>query len=90
MLGHPGVWRDSFDVALPAGYKVDDAPEPVNLDVGFASYKSSVTAKGNALHYDCEYVVRDVEIPPSKAGDFRKLEQAIVASEKSAAVLKKE
>jgi hypothetical protein len=90
VLGNPGVWRDSFDVALPAGYKLDDAPDPVNLDVGFASYRSSVTAKGNALHYEAEYVVRDVEIPPSKAGDFRKLEQAIMASEKSAAVLKKE
>ena len=90
VLGHPGVWRDEFDIALPSGYTVDDAPEPVSVDAGFASYKSSVTAKGGTLHYESEYVVRDVEIPPGQAAEFRKLESAIVASEKSAAVLKKQ
>lgn len=89
-LGHPGTWRDSFDITLPAGYAVDDAPEPVNVDVVFASYKSQVTSKGNTLHYESEYVVRDVEIPPGKAAEFRKLEQAILTSEKGAAVLKKQ
>jgi hypothetical protein len=90
VLGHPGTWKDSFDIALPAGYAVDDTPQPVSVDVDFASYKSTVTAKGNMLHYESEYVVRDVEIPPAKAAEFRKLEQAIVASEKGSAVLKKQ
>jgi Domain of Unknown Function with PDB structure (DUF3857)/Transglutaminase-like superfamily len=90
VLGHPGTWKDSFDITLPAGYAVDDTPEPVSVDVDFASYKSTVTAKGSTLHYESEYVVRDVEIPPAKAAEFRKLEQAILASEKGAAVLKKQ
>jgi hypothetical protein len=60
------------------------------VDVEFASYKSSVTAKGNTLHYESEYVVRDVEIPPGKAAEFRRLEQAILMSEKGAAVLKRQ
>ncbi|HEX8812266.1 MAG TPA: transglutaminase, partial [Terracidiphilus sp.] len=90
VLGHPGTWKDSFDITLPAGYAVDDTPEPVSVDVEFASYKSTVTAKGSTLHYESEYVVRDVEIPPAKAAEFRKLEQAILASEKGAAVLKKQ
>lgn len=89
-IGTPGTWRDSFDIALPAGYTVDDAPEPVSVDAGFASYKSSVTAKGSTLHYESEYIVRDVEISPAQVAEFRKLESAIVASEKSAAVLKKQ
>jgi len=90
VLGHPGTWKDSFDIALPAGYAVDDTPEPVSVDVQFASYKSAVTAKGNMLHYESEYVVRDVEISPAKAAEFRRLEQAIVMSEKGSAVLKKQ
>jgi hypothetical protein len=90
VLGHPGTWKDSFDIALPAGYAVDDTPEPVSVDVQFASYKCAVTAKGNMLHYESEYVVRDVEISPAKAAEFRKLEQAIVMSEKGSAVLKKQ
>jgi hypothetical protein len=37
-----------------------------------------------------EYVVRQVEIPPAKAAAFRQLENAILADEKSSAVLKKQ
>jgi hypothetical protein len=89
-LGHPGRWRDSYDIAIPAGYAVDETPAPVDIDMDFAGYHSSVTAKGNLLHYEAEYVVRQVEIPPAKAADFRKLEGAILASEKGVAVLKKQ
>ena len=89
VLGHPGTWRDSFDIALPEGYTVDDVPEPVKVDMGFASYSSAVSAKSDRLHYESEYVLRDVEIPAERAGDFRKLESAIVAAEKGSAVLKK-
>ena len=85
-----GRWRDSFDITLPAGYTVDEAPDPVNVDVGFASYQSSIATKGNVLHYQREYVVRRVEIPAAKAEDFRKLEGAILLDEKGAVVLKKE
>ena len=87
-LDATGRWRDSFDITLPAGYVVDETPDPVNLDLDFASYHSSISAKGNLLHYEREYVVRQVEIPPAKAADFRKLENAILADEKSSAVLK--
>ena len=85
-----GRWRDSFDIAIPAGYVVDETPDPVSIDLEFASYHSSVTAKGNLLHYEREYVVRQVEIPATRAGDFRKLESAILSDEKNAAVLKKQ
>ena len=85
-----GRWRDSFDIALPPGYIVDETPDPVNLDLDFASYHSSVSSKGNTLHYEREYVVRQVQLPPGKATAFRLLEGAILADEKGAAVLKKQ
>lgn len=65
-------------------------PDPVNMDLDFASYKSGVTVKGNDLHYEREYVVRQVEIPPDRAADFRKLENAILADEKGTVVLKRQ
>jgi hypothetical protein len=89
-LEHTGHWRDSFDIALPPGYTVDETPDPVDVDTDFASYHSATTAKGNVLHYERDYVVRQVEIPPDKAADFRKLERAILFDEKGAAVLKKQ
>ena len=89
-IGHPGRWRDSYDITLPAGYVVDETPDPVNVDTGFASYHSSVSAKGNVLHYQSEYVVKQVEIPASQAAEFRKIEGAILFDEKGAVVLKKQ
>jgi hypothetical protein len=89
-LGHPGHFHDSFDIAIPPGYVVDETPDPVNIDLDFASYHSSVSSKAGLLHYEREYVVRQVEIPPDKAASFRQLESAILGDEKGTAVLKKQ
>jgi hypothetical protein len=85
-----GRWHDSYDITLPAGYVVDEIPDPVDVDMDFASYHASVTAKGNVLHYDMVYVVRQVQIPADRAADFRKFESAILSDEKGTAVLKKQ
>jgi transglutaminase-like putative cysteine protease len=89
-LDATGRWRDSFDIAIPTGYVVDETPDPVDLDLDFASYHSKVSANGNLIHYEREYVVRQVEIPPARASDFRRFESAILSDEKNAAVLKKQ
>ncbi len=89
-LNATGRWRDSFDITIPAGYIVDETPGPVDLDLDFASYHSSVTATANTLHYEREYIVRQVEIPASKIADFRRLESGILADERGIAVLKKQ
>jgi hypothetical protein len=89
-LSATGQWKDSFDITLPTGYVVDEAPDAVNLDLDFASYHSTVTAKDNHLHYERDYVVRQVRIPAEKAAEFRKLERVILSDEKGTAVLKKQ
>ncbi len=89
-LSATGRWHDSFDITLPPGYVVDETPDPVDVDVDFASYHSTITSKDNLLHYEREYVVRQVEIPPDQAASFRKLESAILTDEKGTAVLKKQ
>jgi hypothetical protein len=89
-LNATGRWHDSFDITLPAGYVVDETPDPINVDVDFATYHSTVTAKDNKLHYERDYVVRQVQIPADKAVAFRKLESAILSDEKGTAVLKRQ
>jgi hypothetical protein len=89
-LSATGRWRDSFDITLPPGYAVDETPDPVDVNLDFASYHAATTAKGNVLHYEREYIVRQVEIPADKAAEFRKLEGAILSDEKGTAVLKKQ
>ncbi|MFC5861567.1 DUF3857 domain-containing protein [Acidicapsa dinghuensis] len=85
-----GHWHDSYDIALPEGYAVDEMPDPVNLEMDFASYHSSVTSKGKTLHYERDYKVKEVELPSGRAQDFRKLESTILTDEKSTVVLKRQ
>ena len=44
-LGHPGRWHDTYDIAIPPGYVVDETPDPIDIDLDFASYHSTVSAK---------------------------------------------
>jgi len=85
-----GTWKDDFDVMIPAGYLVDDVPNAVNMDVGFASYHSEVKAANGVLHYHREYMLKQVTLPASDYGALLKLEAAITTDENSDAVLKKQ
>ena len=73
-----------------AGFAVDELPGPIDVDLDFASYHSKITASANQLHYEREYIVRQVEIPADKAHAFRTLESAILTDEKGTAVLRKQ
>jgi hypothetical protein len=82
--------KDDYEIELPPGYTVDEMPEPVKLDLGFASYESASQIKGNILHYSRTYTVRQVILPPEKYGDLQKLAGVIAADEQSHAILKKQ
>ena len=81
---------DNYDIQLPSGFVVDEIPDPVKIDVGFASYESSSHVKDNVLHYSRTYTVREVSLPPEKYGDVQKLAGVIAADEMNHAVLKKQ
>jgi len=89
-LEETGHWHDSFDIALPDGYVVDETPDPVDLDLGFATYHSTVSSKNNQLHYERDLIVSKVELAANEAGAYRKLEGTILADEKGTAVLKRQ
>ncbi len=82
--------HDDYTINLPAGYVVDEIPDPVKLDLGFASYESSSTVKDNILHYTRTYTVREVTLPAEKYSDVQKLAGVIAADEQQNAVLKKQ
>ncbi|MCU1223180.1 MAG: transglutaminase protein [Edaphobacter sp.] len=82
--------KDDYDIELPPGYAVDEIPEPVKLDLGFAAYESSSHVKDNVLHYTRTYTVREVTLPAERYGDVQKLAGVIAADEQNHAVLKKQ
>jgi transglutaminase-like putative cysteine protease len=81
--------KDIFEIQLPPGYAVDDLPEPKQVDVGFASYRSKIESSGSIIRYTREYVVTDPYIGMEKLADLHKLENAIYDDELATAVLKK-
>lgn len=80
--------RDEFDVELPEGYAVDEVPEAVKVDLGFAAYESSTVVHGRMLHYSRTFTMREVALPPERYGDVQRLAGLIAADEQSRAVLK--
>jgi hypothetical protein len=80
---------DEYEIELPSGYAVDDLPDPVKIDVGFASYQSKIEANGNKLRYWREFIIRDLQVDVARLGDLEKLEGQIGADENAAVVLKR-
>lgn len=85
-----GPWKnsDTIEIAIPAGYEVDDLPPPVNADYSFASYHSKTEVSGNTLKYTRTFEVRELSVPVSKVEDLKKLYRAIAGDERNTAVLK--
>lgn len=66
---------------------MDDVPDPVKIDMGFASYQSKVEIAGTKLRYSREYIVRALDIGPEHLADLLKFEGTIGADEMAAVVL---
>jgi hypothetical protein len=88
-LEQASVEKDDYTIELPPGYSVDELPDPVKVDTGFALYESKSSVQGNVLHYTRSFTVRELELPAAKYGDLVKLAGLIQADEQSSAVLKR-
>jgi hypothetical protein len=82
--------NDEFDIQLPEGYVVDEVPDPVKEEFGFATYQSSTVVHGRTLHYSRTYTLRQVTLPANKYGDLQRLAGVIAADENSQVILKKQ
>lgn len=79
---------DQIDITLPAGYVVDELPEPVKAECAYGTYKSEVQVEGNKLHYKRTYEIRDIQVPTQKLAEVKDFFAQIAAAERSSAVLK--
>jgi transglutaminase-like putative cysteine protease len=88
VLGGASRETDVYDIDLPATYTVDDVPDPVSIDVGFASYRSKTEVTGSRLRYSRELIVRKEQVDPAHIDDLRRFEGTVGADEMSAVILK--
>jgi transglutaminase-like putative cysteine protease len=80
---------DLFDIALPAGYVVDELPQPVQVDCAYGTYKSEVQVTGNILHYKRTYEIKEVMVPTQKLDEVKNFLHQIATDERSSAVLRR-
>jgi len=80
---------DTFEIALPAGYEVDEVPPPVRVDLDFASYHSKTEVVGRALRYTRTIEYKQISIPASRATELRDFFRRIHDDERRTAILKR-
>ena len=78
---------DTFEIALPSGYRVEELPAPVDADYGFAAYHSRSQLVGHTLRYSRSLEIRELSIPVEKTGDLKQFYRTIEGDEHATAVL---
>jgi hypothetical protein len=80
---------DSFEIQLPAGYEPDALPPPVDVDEGFAAYRSKTEVVGRMLRYTRSFEIKDLSVPADKVEKLKQLYRRIADDERNSAVLKR-
>ena len=89
---HPVVltataYSETVTVQLPAGFAVDEVPDPVKLETSFATYKTSYEVKGNELIFKRQLSQQAATIPASDYASVKKFFESIRAAENAPVVL---
>lgn len=79
---------DTFEIAIPAGYEVDDLPPPVDADYSFASYHSKTEVTGGVIRYTRTFEIKELSVPVDRADDLRRFDRVITGDERNTVVLK--
>jgi len=80
---------DTYEIEIPQGYVVDDVPDPVHLDMGFATYQSKVEVVSSTVRYTREFVRQTDFLATDRTDDLRTFLGTIGADESAVVVLKR-
>ncbi len=81
--------RDTVEISLPEGFKVDELPDPAKATFPFAEYVSKTESTEGTLKYTREYKQTATEVPMEHMDELKKFFSQINLDEKNMAVLKK-
>ena len=79
---------DTFEIALPTGYEVDELPPSIDLEYSFGNYHSKTEAQGNILRYTRTLEIKELSVPVDKAEDLKRFYRIIASDERNTVVLK--
>jgi len=81
------AFTETVRVKLPAGFEVDELPDPVKLDASFGSYKTSYEVKNGELLFTRSLAQHAVTIPADQYQTVRSFFEKIRAAEQAPVVL---
>jgi hypothetical protein len=85
----PFLARDTVEISLPEGFKVDELPDPARVSLPFAEYISKTESAEGVLKYTREYKQMATEVTLEHTDELKKFFSQINLDEKNMAVLKK-
>jgi len=88
LLETTALERDEFAFELPEGFVAEELPKPVDLEAGFAFYKSTTETSGRQLVYRREYRLREPTLPAARYDEAVKFYLAVGTDEKQVALVK--
>jgi hypothetical protein len=86
---HSNAYSETVRVKLPAGFEVDELPDPVKLDAPFGSYETAYQVKDGQLNFTRKMVVRGATIAAADYARVRSFFERIRAAEQAPVVLAK-
>ncbi|SFU49786.1 protein of unknown function [Pustulibacterium marinum] len=81
--------KDTYEIEIPTGMKIDVLPEPITMDKEFGVYKMSVSQEGQKLIYHREYGLKAGTYPKEKYSEFRKFMRAVSKADGAKIVINK-
>ena len=85
----PRSFKETARVKLPAGWDVDELPNPVKLEASFGSYQTTYEVKDGVLVFTRAMSIRSATIPAEQYESVRRFYERIRSAEQSPVVLVK-
>ncbi|GAC1446697.1 MAG: hypothetical protein NVSMB56_07840 [Pyrinomonadaceae bacterium] len=86
---HAQAYNETVRVKLPAGFEVDELPDPLKLETPFGIYITTYTVRDNQLIFTRTLTVRALTVPVEKYNDVRSFFARVRAADQSPVVLLK-
>jgi hypothetical protein len=71
LIGTFGTVIDRFEVKLPAGYRVVDAPDEVSVDNRFGSYAVRVSQRDESVTVESRLTIKVARVAPGEYAAWR-------------------
>jgi hypothetical protein len=83
------AYRETVKVKLPAGFEVDELPDPVKLDTPFGQYSAGYEVREGQLFFSRSLNQKAVTVPVEQYAAARGFYERIRAAEQAPVVLAK-